>query len=168
MSKAPKTSINKQSHRSRPYPPISTAATMASPTSPSSNRSAGPWNAQDDAQLKQARQRGMNWAPIAKEFFPTKTANACRKRHERLMDKEQTNEDWDQAKLEEMARIYVEVREQMWGLVANKLGDNWKAVDWKTVEAKVCLSPQNRPQLLTYLAVHGEGCENSSRPRSSP
>jgi len=66
--------------RSQPYPRSSTPATTKG------NRSAGPWTARDDEQLRQARQRGMSWAPIAREFFPTKSANACRKRHERLMD----------------------------------------------------------------------------------
>jgi len=106
---------------------------MASPVSPSSNRSAGPWSAQDDEQLKQARQRGMNWAPIARDFFPTKSPNACRKRHERLMDKISTSEDWAAPKLEEMAKLYLDLREQMWSLVASRLGENWK-----TVESKVC------------------------------
>ena len=108
---------------------------MTSPISPSGNRSAVPWSATDDAQLKQARQQGMNWAPIAKQFFPTKSANACRKRHERLMDKAQTSEPWDQSKVDLMAKTYCELREQMWNLVASRIGENWKEV-----EARVCTS----------------------------
>ncbi len=117
------------------YPRSSTFATMNHPTSPKGRRSADPWHAQDDEQLIQARKRGMSWGPIAQEFFPSKSANACRKRHERLMDKISTNEDWAPTKLEEMARLYLDLREQMWRLVARRLGKNWK-----TVEAKVCSS----------------------------
>ncbi len=77
----------------------------------------------------------MNWAPIARDFFPNKSANACRKRHERLMDKISNSEDWAAPKLEEMAKLYLDLREQMWGLVASRLNENWK-----TVESKVCSS----------------------------
>jgi hypothetical protein len=73
--------------RSQPYPRSSTSATTKG------NRCSGPWSARDDEQLRQARQRGMSWVPIAREFFPTKSANACRKRHERLMDTLANSED---------------------------------------------------------------------------
>lgn len=103
-----------------------------SPVSPSGNRAAGPWSPQDDEQLKLARQRGMNWAPIATQFFPSKTANACRKRHERLIEKSHANEEWPQSKLDDMARCYLDLREQMWSMVSSRFGE-----PWKTVEAKV-------------------------------
>ena len=83
----------------------------------------------------QARKDGMNWDPIAKAYFPTKTANACRKRHERLMDKRNTSEDWESAKLEAMELAYYKHRERMWKIVADEINEKWQ-----TVEAKVSLS----------------------------
>ena len=114
--------------------PLPTA--MPEQTTPNSRHSAGPWNAHHDAQLMRARWRGMNWASIAKEFFPTRSANACRKRHVRLVDKVQGAEDWGHAKLDNMAK---------------KSGK-----DWKTVETKVCSPLPRRSQLLTNLAAHGK------------
>jgi len=124
--------------RSQPYPRSSTLATMTLPPS-ESNRSGGPWSAQDDEQLMQARKRGMNWLPLARDYFPNKSANACRKRYERLMDKISASDEWAPSKLEEMAKLYLDLREQMWRLVAKRLGRNWK-----TVEAKVCSSKPQR------------------------
>ena len=108
---------------------------MISPTSPNLGRPAAtPWTPEDDARLKQARKDNMNWEPIAKTYFPTKTANACRKRHERLMDKLHTTEDWDSAKLEAMEIAYYKHRERMWKIVAEEINEKWQ-----TVESKVSL-----------------------------
>ena len=46
-----------------------------------------PWSQEDDLQLTKARSEGLNWGPITSRYFPMKTPNACRKRHERLMEK---------------------------------------------------------------------------------
>ena len=81
-----------------------------------------------------ARQQGLNWQPIATNYFPDKTANACRKRHERLMDKRNNADDWEGVKMEALAKAYVEVREQMWKLLGDRVGEKWE-----TVEAKVCV-----------------------------
>lgn len=122
-----------KSNRALPYPTISTTdPVMTSPTSPASGtRSACPWSTQEDATLKQARQKGMNWQPIADKYFPGKTANACRKRHERLVDKQKTTEDWDERKLQALAQQYVELREQMWRLLASRIGEKWQIVESK-------------------------------------
>lgn len=115
------------------------------------------WSAQDDTRLKQALQQGMNWASIAKQYFPSKSANACRKRHERLMDKMQSEyQAKDQSGGEDLARLYCEVREQMWSLLATRLGENWK-----TTEAKVYSLASNETQPLTQQIVHGKGVRNS-------
>ena len=105
---------------------------MASPTSPTAgNRSACPWTKNDDDELRQARQKGLNWTHIAETYFPGKSANACRKRHERLVDKQRSTEDWDQAKIEDLAHLYVELREQMWRLIANRMNEKWEIVESK-------------------------------------
>lgn len=59
------------------YKGVSTPPTMIRP-------SVGAWTPSDDEILLAARARGANWAPIQQMHFPTRTANACRKRHERL------------------------------------------------------------------------------------
>lgn len=78
-----------------------------------------------------ARAQGLNWAPIATQYFPTKTPNACRKRHERLMEKRSQQENWDGVKVEALARAYLDVREHMWKMVADKVGEKWQVVESK-------------------------------------
>ena len=128
-------------YRSHPYSKKSTPLDMTSQTSPNPARAtASPWNPEDDARLVEARKQGLNWEPIAKQYFPTKTANACRKRHERLMDKRQTTEDWDSAKLEAMAIAYVRLRERIWKILAEEIGEKWQAVETKvSVSLLFCL-----------------------------
>ena len=55
---------------------------------PSDHYSSQSWPPEKDTLLMQARRQGMDWEPIASRFFPDKTANACRKRHEQLMEKQ--------------------------------------------------------------------------------
>ena len=45
------------------------------------------WLLEHDELLMQARMQGLGWQHIASTYFPYKTANACRKRHERLQEK---------------------------------------------------------------------------------
>ena len=77
-----------------------------------------------------ARAQGLTWGPLAQTHFPNKTGNACRKRHERLMEKKD-NLDND-GRFEEIARMYLEIRKEMWEMLANRVGQRWQ-----TVEAKV-------------------------------
>lgn len=95
------------------------------------------WPPENDNMLMQARQQGMNWQPIASQYFPDKTANACRKRHERLMEKRNSADNWDGVKMETLAKAYADVREQMWKILAERVGEKWQAV-----EAKVCFIPR--------------------------
>ena len=92
------------------------------------------WTRENDDKLISARQKGLNWKPIADQYFPNKSANACRKRHERLMEKRKSNDSWDEPKMEEMAQAYFDLREQMWQTLAERVGDKWQ-----NVEAKVRL-----------------------------
>ena len=94
--------------------------------------SSGAWTPQDDATLMQARAQGLNWQPIQQTYFPTKTPNACRKRHERLMDR-RNSDDWDVIKLENLAKEYMNMRKEIWGQLGAKTGEKWTVV-----EAKVC------------------------------
>ena len=109
------------------------AAAAAAATSIASTRSAAAWSAKDDETLMNARASGLNWQPIASKHFPSKTANACRKRHERLMEKRNA-EDWEGVKLETLASEYMNVRREMWSVLASRVGEKWTMV-----EAKVCI-----------------------------
>lgn len=98
-----------------------------------SNRHAASWRPEDDELLIQARQEGLKWQPIALRYFPHKTANACRKRHAKLTEKRGSAAKWDSAEAETLDKAYVKVREQMWTLLADRVGEKWQ-----NVEVKVC------------------------------
>lgn len=95
--------------------------------------SSGAWTPQDDQVLMTARSAGQNWAPIQATYFPNKTPNACRKRHERLMDRRNSDE-WDIVKLEVMAKEYMSIRKDMWTMLAERTGEKWTVL-----EQKVCV-----------------------------
>lgn len=125
-------------------------------TSTSATRNASIWNSADDEILLQARASGLNWGPIHQRHFPNKTPNACRKRHERLVEKRQ-GEDWDAPKLETLALEYAAVRREMWETLAVRLGEKWSLVEAKvSCVAPICLS------VIAYLdTVHGERTQKS-------
>ena len=45
------------------------------------------WSPEDDKLLMRARREGLNWNPIASMYFPNRSANACSRRYDRLMEK---------------------------------------------------------------------------------
>ncbi len=106
--------------------------------------SSGAWTPQDDQTLMVARAQGMNWAPIQQAYFPTKTPNACRKRHERLMER-RSADDWDGLKLENLAKNYMGMRKEIWSSLAAQTGEKWHVV-----EQKVLTSPLH----LISLPIH--------------
>ncbi|KAL8723233.1 MAG: hypothetical protein Q9225_000423 [Loekoesia sp. 1 TL-2023] len=109
------------------------------PHSNTSNKrhATGTWSNRDDEQLKHARQQGLNWTAIAEKYFPSKTPNACRKRHERLLEKIHANGDWNASKFEDLAKAYLEVREEMWKMVADRVNEKWSVVENKCMERGV-------------------------------
>lgn len=96
--------------------------------------SSGAWSAQDDQTLLQARAQGLNWAQIQATYFSNKTPNACRKRHERLMERKGAD-DWDNRRLERIAKEYMGMRKEIWSGLAARTGEKWNVV-----EAKVTFS----------------------------
>lgn len=92
--------------------------------------SSGAWNASDDQTLLGARASGQNWAQIQQNYFPSKTPNACRKRHERLMERKGAD-DWDNRKLEIMAKEYMSLRKEIWAPLAQRTGEKWNVVEQK-------------------------------------
>ena len=94
--------------------------------------SSGVWNPQDDQTLMAVRAQGMNWAPIQQAYFPSKTPNACRKRHERLMEERNAN-DWDGLKLETLAKNYMCMRREIWLGLATETSEKWNIVEQKVL-----------------------------------
>ncbi|KAF2440702.1 hypothetical protein P171DRAFT_106378 [Karstenula rhodostoma CBS 690.94] len=91
------------------------------------------WSQSDDETLIKARAQGMNWNQISPKHFPSKSANACRKRHERLMEK-QNAEQWDGVRLDVLAEAYMEVRSEMWRILGAKVNEKWQLVEQKCME----------------------------------
>ncbi|KAK0281650.1 hypothetical protein LTR91_003876 [Friedmanniomyces endolithicus] len=98
---------------------MSTTAVPYPAASTTMQRNAAIWSVADDEILLQARASGLNWQPISTRHFPNKTANACRKRHERLIERRHV-EDWDAQKLELLAQEYALVRKEMWDILASR------------------------------------------------
>ena len=139
--------------------PVQAADSLLTPASGDRHESNKTWGPDEDETLLLARQRGLNWAPIAETYFPTKTPNACRKRHERLLVKNTATGDWDSAKVEALARSYMELREEMWKILAIKLNEKWEIV-----EKKVINQLKNRCEILTKTwIVHGKGPQNPQK-----
>ncbi|KAI1432570.1 hypothetical protein GGR50DRAFT_584859 [Xylaria sp. CBS 124048] len=108
-----------------PYPQA-IATQPAMPHRPSS----GAWTQQDDQNLLTARQQGLNWAQIQTAYFPNKSPNACRKRHERLLERRGSDE-WDARKLERLAKEYMSMRKDIWQHLAARTGEKWNVVEAK-------------------------------------
>ncbi|KAF3762189.1 hypothetical protein M406DRAFT_347402 [Cryphonectria parasitica EP155] len=110
--------------------PMATSLATA-PYEPYAHRaSSGAWNPTDDQTLLGARAGGQNWAQIQQNYFPSKTPNACRKRHERLMERKGAD-DWDNRKLEIMAKEYMALRKEIWAPLAQRTGEKWNVVEQK-------------------------------------
>ena len=108
-----------------------------------------PWTTNEDSTLIDAKSRGLGWNEIHQRFFPNKSGNACRKRHERLMVKLRTTE-WDNARIERVMTAYnmPGVREEFWGNIAVRFGERWE-----DVEKVVCQQhPQAKPSLTKSSA----------------
>ncbi|KAI9702689.1 MAG: hypothetical protein M1820_006073 [Bogoriella megaspora] len=118
-----------------PKEPRASSATPSSRRAPSvgPRTSSTTWTPEEDEILMRERAHGSNWGPISAKHFPTKTPNACRKRHERLMERRR-DEDWDEIKLENLASQYMEVRREMWSMLANRVGEKFAIVEQKCME----------------------------------
>lgn len=125
MPKESKIAMASHSASTAPYPSASA----------SGQRNAAIWSSADDEVLLRALASGLNWQPIASRHFPNKTANACRKRHERLMERRHVD-DWDSHKLELLAQEYMACRREMWEILAARLGERWGVVEAKVRVSK--------------------------------
>lgn len=127
--------------------------------------SSGPWNPSDDQTLIAARAKGMNWAPIQQAYFPSKTPNACRKRHERLMER-RSADDWDGFKLENLAKNYMAMRREIWSGVAAQMGEKWNYVEQKVCAACLLESIAFLECVLTTRTVHVSGPQKPATSRT--
>ncbi|KAG8526982.1 uncharacterized protein KY384_008411 [Bacidia gigantensis] len=138
MGKAPSQGTRHHA-RTAPYPTATpTPTTPYEPRTPPLTIDDKPtnsaWLPKNDSLLQQLRSQGHNWQSIASNHFPDKTPNACRKRYERLMERKTAADSWDHSKMEALGKAYLEVREEMWTLLANRVNEKWQ-----TVESKVRL-----------------------------
>ncbi|CAG7563327.1 unnamed protein product [Fusarium equiseti] len=109
----------------------SSAPPVSIPQQPVQHRaSSGAWGPQDDQQLLTARMQGLNWGQIQANYFPSKTPNACRKRHERLLERKGAD-DWDNLKLQRLAKEYMAMRKEIWSGLAARTGEKWNVVEAK-------------------------------------
>lgn len=116
-------------------PPTATGATAGGPVGGAAvqaqhRASSGAWTMQDDHTLLAARAAGQNWGQIQSNYFQTKTGNACRKRHERLIERKGAD-DWDTRKLERLSREYMTMRKEIWQPLAQRCGERWNVVEQK-------------------------------------
>lgn len=111
----------------------------------------GPWTTEEDEILCDCRTRGFGWAQIQEKHFPGKSANACRKRHERLMTKRRST-DWDESRLQNLAVNYRQMREQIWGPLADRLGEKWEHVEKAVREESLLIWPC--PTLTAFSACN--------------
>ncbi|KAG6052750.1 hypothetical protein E4U17_005438 [Claviceps sp. LM77 group G4] len=106
------------------------AAEVPTLTSTQRRASSGAWKLQDDNQLVAARMEGLSWNHIKETYFPHKSANACRKRHERVVQRQSAG-DQDTRKIQLLAREYVRMRKEMWRGLAARTGEKWNVVEAK-------------------------------------
>jgi hypothetical protein len=53
----------------------------------------------------------------------------------------QNAEQWDGVKLNELAQAYMEVRREMWSLLASRVGEKWQLVELKVRQNLVNSAP---------------------------
>ncbi|KAG4217620.1 hypothetical protein PC116_g33900, partial [Phytophthora cactorum] len=128
--------------------------------------SSGAWTVQDDQNLLAARQQGLNWAQIQSSYFPNKSPNACRKRHERLMERKGAD-DWDNRKLERLAKEYMSMRKEIWQPLAARTGEKWIVVEAKCMNnglknlQSAARSAARRERLESGHPMHGYDDDSS-------
>jgi hypothetical protein len=150
----------KEARSNMSYSAASTTAPYPQPNAVA-QRNAAIWSTSDDEVLLRARASGLNWQPIASRNFPNKTANACRKRHERLIERRHVD-DWDNQKLELLAQEYLACRKEMWEMLAARLGERWSVVEAK-VSANEPLTT-NRSRLTPNPSVWKRVSSSSKAP----
>lgn len=102
-------------------------------TSTQRRKSSGAWKLQDDNRLVAARMQGLSWKQIQDAHFPQKSANACRKRHERIVERKSAEEDT--RKFQRLATEYMGMRKKIWSELAARTGEKWTVVETKVLSS---------------------------------
>lgn len=123
-----------------PAPAAGPEAVPAPQPIPQTRTPSTAWSKEDDENLLRARAQGLNWGQIQSKYFPSKTPNACRKRHERLMERKSAD-NWDKTNFEKLSMEYMDMRKEIWAPLAARVGQKWTVV-----ESKVSVSNLVPPQ----------------------
>ncbi|KAI0002353.1 hypothetical protein F4779DRAFT_132209 [Xylariaceae sp. FL0662B] len=158
----PSSTPTQHAMQAQTYDPYSSTPDVVTTTqAPLPHRpSSGAWTPQDDQNLLAARQQGLNWAQIQSNYFPSKSPNACRKRHERLMERKGAD-DWDNRKLERLAKEYMSMRKEIWQPLATRTGEKWNVVEAKCMNnglknlQSAARSANRRERLESGHPMHG-------------
>ncbi|KAG5957278.1 hypothetical protein E4U57_001882 [Claviceps arundinis] len=109
------------------------AAEVPTLTSTQRRKSSGAWKLQDDNRLVAARMKGLSWKQIKDAHFPQKSANACRKRHERVVGRKSAEED--NRKFQLLATEYMDMRKEIWSELAAQTGEKWTVIEAKVLSS---------------------------------
>lgn len=115
-------------------PPVQQVQASSIPVGSShshSNSGSGPWTAEMDEILIEHHRR-LKWDQIAERFFGnTKTGNACRKRHARVIMERKEPARWDQERVQKVINAYnrESMREKMWKPLADATNERWQDVE---------------------------------------
>jgi hypothetical protein len=93
-------------------------------------RKSNAWTAEEDQILIRQRCIGTKWKEVAERHISSKTSNACRKRHERLIKNEVEAAAADSVNQHKLAMAYREHREAFWKMIADECGVKmWEAAE---------------------------------------
>lgn len=109
-------------------PPFRQPAPPSSPSAMTQSSSAA-WTHAEDDQLIFAKNQGKGWNSIQREYFPTKSPNACRKRYERLVSKRRHSYEQDEERVNRVLEQYMNSRESIWRRLAEQTGEHWEDVE---------------------------------------
>lgn len=118
-----------------PAPAARPEALPASQPIPQTRTPSTAWSKEDDENLLRARAQGLNWGQIQSKHFGSKTSNACRKRHERLIER-RTADNWDKTNFEKLSMEYMHMRKEIWSPLAARVGQKWTVVESKVSVSK--------------------------------
>ncbi|KAK4076722.1 uncharacterized protein Triagg1_4325 [Trichoderma aggressivum f. europaeum] len=106
------------------------------------------WSPEDDQLLLIAYMLGFTWAEIRDQYLQSKTLKACVARHRWLMGlNERGASGWDSSKLQNLAKEYMGMHEEIWSGLAARLGEDWRVVEEKFMPGG--------PQSVATNAVEG-------------
>jgi len=119
------------------------SASNSPSTGPTVPRGTKVWTQDEDELLWKNRASGRSWETISEELSsystadtrPTKSANACRKRHERIKEQKLKAElGPNMERWSEMVQVYLNFREEWWSRVGAVCGHK----NYQDIEKAVC------------------------------